>query len=290
MQAELYVERRPFKAFPDIDRIGKATITVTQKIHGTNASVWIEQNPMDPRAFSVRAAKRSGFCHPEDDNYGFAAFVQEHRQEFIDKLGPGIWYGEWAGPGINSGEGLTEKTFILFSVKGLAGKELPPRCRVVPLLYEGPLDTARIEEAKADLKTNGSKLVAGFMRPEGVVIHFLGTAFRIKDVFQAEETAWTRGSTPKKEAGPRPYLGHLLQPIRLEKLLSRDESYRRDWPKNFGDVMRAYVQDLEKEGQLDPDPDRAKAQKKQLGRDLALFLKDQLGTERTPGAEEREVA
>lgn len=279
---------KEFRKFPDINRIGKAAITITQKIHGSNAAAWIEVNPFDPAEHIVRAANRTGFIYPEDDNFGFAQFVADQRQQFIDLLGPGVWHGEWAGPGINNGEGLTEKTFVLFSVKGLEGKTLPDRCKLVPLLYEGPLDTNAIEAAKADLKASGSKLVAGFMRPEGVVIHFLGTNFRIKDVFEAEETAWTRGSTSKTPTEPRPYMGHLLQPIRLEKLLSSDESYRRDWPNNFGVVMKAYVADLEKEGQLDADPDRAKAQKKALGRDLAIFLKNQLGTTNT--IEERSVA
>jgi hypothetical protein len=268
---------REFQSFPDINRIGKVWITVTQKIHGTNAAIWIERDA-SREGFSVRAAKRSSFIYPEHDNYGFAAFVHANRAELIEKLGEGIWHGEWAGPGINSGEGLTEKTFCLFSVKGLEGKALPTRCKLVPLLYEGPLDTSKIEAAKADLKANGSKLVAGYMHPEGVVVHFLGTNFRIKDVFAAEETAWTKGSGgPKTPTPTTEYIAHLLQPIRLEKLMSRDESYRRAWPTNFGCIMSDYVKDLEKEGQLDPDPDRAKAQKKALGRDLALFLKAQLG-------------
>lgn len=277
-----------FKPFPEIKRIGKLWITVTQKIHGTNASVGIEpsievssSNELDTMArsgFEVRAAKRGGFITPEDDNFGFAKFVEENRQEFIDKLGPGVWHGEWAGPGINSGEGLKEKTFCLFDVKALEGRPLPPRCVLVPLLYEGPLDTVKVELAKLDLKVNGSKLVPGFMRPEGVVVHFLGSSFRYKDVFEPEETAWGNVKKERVPREPGPDLSHLLQPMRLEKLMSRDESLKRGWPENFSKIMKLYVTDLEKEGQLDPDPDKAKAQKKGLGKQLAHFLKEQLGT------------
>jgi hypothetical protein len=48
-----------------------------------------------------------------------------------------------------------------------------------------------------------------------------------------EETKWKGLSRPKKEPGAAPEAvdhSRLLQPIRLEKLLGRDESYLRDYP------------------------------------------------------------
>jgi len=42
----------------------------------------------------------------------------------------------------------------------------------------------------------------------------------------------------------------LLQPIRLEKLLSRDETYLKTLPKSLGVIARDYLKDLEEEGQL----------------------------------------
>src|SRR4029077_19870110 len=99
-----------------------------------------------------------------------------------------------------------------------------PQCCVVPVLYSGAMDLQKVSEIMEDLKTNGSKLAPGFMRPEGVVVQVLGT--RYKKVFEEEETKWTEGSGgPKVPKDPSLIVdySHLLQPIRLEKLLSKDE-------------------------------------------------------------------
>jgi len=242
-----------FKAFPKIERIGKVNMVITQKIHGTNAQVFIY--PDETGTLQLICGSRTRWIYPGDDNYGFAAYVHAHKEEFIEKLGPGQHFGEWAGLGINSGEGLDKKVFVLFDFwKYPPERPLPPGVTTVPVLYQGPMDLAKIDEVMTELKTNGSKLAPGFMRPEGVVITAMGTRF--KKVFDAEETAWKKGDekyAAQKEAERQAnYVdySHLCQPIRLEKLLSRDESYFKEYPKSLNRLVNDYWDDLEAEGQV----------------------------------------
>lgn len=297
-----------FKAFSEIKNISKAEMSITQKIHGTNAHILIEEvktpvgqsstldtleevqalypgKKIELAPFSddtntvlevkteVRAASRTRFIYPGDDNYGFAQYVESNKAEIIEKLGFGRHDGEWAGPGINSGEGLSQKTFVLFNYwEYPPERPLPPQMVVVPLLYKGKLDTNKVEEVMADLKTNGSKLAPGFMRPEGVVITVMGG--RLKRVFEAEETQWKKPSGVKAEKVAGPDVSHLLQPVRMEKLLSRDEKYVRDYPKSLPVLCSDYVADLVKEGQIVGDEDQIAAQRKALGSQLFAFAKE----------------
>lgn len=264
---------REFKAFSKIEQLKRAQMNVTQKIHGTNAQVAILPHPETGR-LEILAGSRTRWIYPGDDNYGFAAFVHANAAEFIEKLGEGIHYGEWAGPGINAGEGLSQKTFILFDYwRYPAEKPLPPQCAVVPVLYSGPLDLGKVVEIMEDLKTNGSKLTPGYMRPEGVVVQVLGV--RYKKVFEAEETKWAGKSDSAivKTEGPRIDYSYLLQPIRLEKLLSRDERYMRDYPKSLVEVVKDYYNDLETEGQIPGTPGEIKGIRKGSSSAVFQFVK-----------------
>jgi hypothetical protein len=283
-----------FESFPDIKKLGKAALYITQKIHGSNAQIYVFRNteyvttlesmPDEARAAKLSAeypgkeltfeqrkeggvdmfttftdlacGSRSQWVVPGKDNFGFAEMVYAHKQEFIDKLGLGRHYGEWAGPGINSGEGLTQKYFILFDHwRYPEGRPLPPNTKVVPVLYDGPFDMGQVAIAMNDLRANGSKLVPGFMAPEGVVVRIKGERYKV--VFQDEEAKWKNHKDPiyAKQKGEKTKLaiekyGHLLQPIRLEKLLSRDEVYLREYPKSMGKIADAYFDDLVKEDQV----------------------------------------
>ncbi len=243
-----------FKSFGEIKKFTRINFSITQKIHGSNATILIWPNEDKGGELDLVCGSRTRWIYPGDDNYGFAAFVHAHRDEFIKKLGVGKHDGEWAGLGINSGEGLLEKKFVLFDWwKWPAGRELPAGCLVVPVLYQGEADLRKIDEVMEDLKTNGSKLVPGFMRPEGVVINLNGTYY--KKVFKAEETKWKGGdpNKPKVERIEADY-SHLLQPVRLEKLLSRDSQYLENYPKSLGKIVFDYMDDLVKEGQIVGSP------------------------------------
>lgn len=264
-----------FKKFSEIENIGKMFMQITQKIHGSNAQILIYSKP--DGTFDLICGKRTGWCTTDKDNFGFATFVHSHKQEFIDKLGEGRHFGEWAGPGINSGEGLKEKHFVLFDFwKYPPERPLPPNTLVVPVLYSGRFDLNAMETVMADLKANGSKLVPGYMHPEGVVITTLGQ--RLKKVFKAEETAWTKpkGVKDPNKHIPGPKVDHLLQPIRLEKLLSRDEVYLRTYPESLPIICKDYIADLEKEGQIVGTEDEQKAIRKALGKNLFAFIKQSI--------------
>lgn len=291
-----------FKTFPKIERFEKVFMRITQKIHGTNAQIFIKKYTLeeldqerlvvmndsvdyykhslgmfranDDFYYRVYAGSRTRWITPDDDNFGFAKWVDENKQELVAKLGEGQYFGEWAGPGINSGEGLTKKTFVLFDHwKFPPERPLPVDCAVVPVLYSGPLHEHMIGTVMLKLKEEGSVLAPGFMRPEGAVIEIAGV--RYKKVFDAEETKWKEGSKPKTNYVKQDSLdvSHLLQPIRLEKLLSKDERLVVGYPKTLGNICSEYIKDLEDEGQLTGDEDEKKAIRKALGSPLFGFIK-----------------
>ena len=152
-----------FREFPSIARLSRDMV-LTEKIDGTNAQVHITE---DGRLF---AGSRTRWITPGADNYGFAAWVQEHRDELLT-LGPGSHFGEWWGQGIQRKYGMKEKRFSLFNVTRWADDALRPACcHVVPTLYVGPFDTAKIEAVLTLLAETGSQAAPGFMQPEGIVI------------------------------------------------------------------------------------------------------------------------
>lgn len=171
-----------FKAWPKIAR-WKRDIILTEKIDGTNASIWIDRftreelEEMDSQAPNrqqelsvlaesgkavelesgdgdvihyVRAGSRTGFIWPGKDNHGFAAWVWDHAAE-LTRLGPGSHYGEWYGSKIQRTYGMNQKRFALFNVSrwsGVLGDQEPPSCcDVVPVLYKGPMTLVHGEDA-----------------------------------------------------------------------------------------------------------------------------------------------
>lgn len=137
-------------------------VIVTEKIDGTNAQVFISDDLTE-----VRAGSRTRWITPEDDNFGFAAWVERNRDELL-QLGPGRHFGEWWGQGIQRKYDMPEKRFSLFNVARWA-EARPACCHVVPVLYQGLFDTAEINFALAQLASFGSVAAPGFMKPEGIV-------------------------------------------------------------------------------------------------------------------------
>jgi hypothetical protein len=162
-----------FEEFSKIARLSRDCV-VTEKIDGTNAQVYVGEDG------SVLAGSRNRWLTVADDNFGFARWVAEHEQELRDGLGVGRHFGEWWGSGIQRRYGLDQKRFSLFNVARwvddphvqLTEKQayVPPCCHVVPILYAGPFDTARIEATLTLLGATGSKAAPGFANPEGIVI------------------------------------------------------------------------------------------------------------------------
>lgn len=154
-----------FKPFPKIKRFSREVI-ITEKIDGTNASVYIDESG------SIKAASRTRWITPDNDNYGFAKWVHENSEELL-KLGPGHHFGEWWGKGIQRGYSQTDKKFSLFNVSKWEDNLIRPSCcSVVPLL--GTLnypDHSAINEILENLRLNGSTAAPGFMSPEGIIIY-----------------------------------------------------------------------------------------------------------------------
>lgn len=156
-----------FEEFPKIARLNRECV-ITEKIDGTNGQVIITEDGQ------VQAASRSCLIFPEKgrDNYGFAAWVRDNREELL-KLGPGRHFGEWWGAGIQRKYGLTgnDKRFSLFNVSRWSDEgERPACCGVVPVIYRGKFTTLAVELVLEGLRNLGSQAAPGFMKPEGVIV------------------------------------------------------------------------------------------------------------------------
>lgn len=154
-----------FEAFRKIPRLSKENMVITEKIDGTNAQIVITEDGQ------IFAGSRSKYITPQDDNYGFAKWVEDNREELISKLGAGKHYGEWWGAGINRKYDKKEKIFSLFNTSVWTPETLPSCCSVVPTLCIHSFDTNKIEEVIKELTQHGSYAAPGFMKPEGICIY-----------------------------------------------------------------------------------------------------------------------
>ncbi len=133
--------------------------------------------------------------------------------------------------------------------------QLPKGVDLVPIFYIGPFYNGVVEECMNKLKEEGSVLCSGYKRPEGVVIRFHDVDVLRKVVFDPEETGWNKKAPDlykesiKKDKNKEMYefVAEYLQPIRLEKLLSRDSTYSEQFPSSLPNIVKAYLEDLDKE-------------------------------------------
>ncbi len=197
-----------FQKFDKIPRLSR-DIVITEKIDGTNAQIYIMHNDYyisemvisDHNATDEIKNFKKQYCLYEKDNilifvgsrsrwldtsskgdnFGFAKWVVENAEELF-KLGEGRHYGEWYGKGIQRGYGLDEKRFVLFNVGKWVNnfydlknddkkKVCPSCCEVVPVLYRGEFDTAKIQIQLDLLENCGSRIAEGFKNPEGIIIY-----------------------------------------------------------------------------------------------------------------------
>lgn len=173
-----------FVPFPKMARWSREVI-VTEKLDGTNAQVIVSDDGL-----TLRAASRTRFITPQDDNYGFAKWVEANTPELL-KLGPGRHYGEWWGQGIQRGYGLKEKRFSLFNVERWSDDAVRPSvCGVVPVLWRGNMDwlDMEIHGILSYLTFNGSKAAPGFMDPEGIVIYHVAAGVGFKKTLKNDES------------------------------------------------------------------------------------------------------
>lgn len=176
-------EARKFTPMQKIGRLSRGC-TITEKIDGTNASIFISD---DLSEFLV--GSRTRWIQPgKQDNAGFAGWALAHKEELM-QLGPGQHFGEWWGLGIQRRYGLLEKRFSLFNTNRWAdGRQVRPACcGVVPVLYEGLFTTEAVNEVMANLRIFGSKAAPGFMQPEGIVIYHHATKQLFKKTLEKDE-------------------------------------------------------------------------------------------------------
>jgi hypothetical protein len=201
-----------FEKFPSLTRFSHGW-TITEKLDGTNAQILIVRNAdvtndawvngfvlastrdgaeaWDDR-LSILAGSRSQLLTTtkQGDNHGFARFVADNAEMLFATLGAGRHFGEWVGKGVNKRHyNLDEKVFVLFNTHRWTDAELPPRLRVVPVLFEGYADNpgAEAEKALAALRENGSAFAPGFTNPEGIVMRHGPSGTLFKKTFDYDE-------------------------------------------------------------------------------------------------------
>jgi len=184
-----------FAAWPKTPRLFR-DIVVTEKLDGTNAAIHItaltvESVPaagwdafppesytlvVDGVRYILNAQSRTRLIYPgkSTDNFGFAAWVYDNAAELVKLLGEGLHFGEWWGRGIQRGYDLTERRFSLFNVNKW-GALMPQHVgevlvSAVPVLYQGPNDTAAVKAMLRYLGDNGSVAAPGFRSPEGICV------------------------------------------------------------------------------------------------------------------------
>jgi len=307
-----------FKSFGKIPALENSPLRVriTQKIHGTNAQIYIypQETYTGEEAFGIKAGSRSRWLTAEDDNHGFAKWVDEHHEFLIKFLGPGRHYGEWAGKGINRGEGLDRKRFFLFDEerfrKNLTRLDnadeimsvfLELGISSVPVLVDMEFIKFSTENLMTfdtvldRLKEMGSLIKEGYMFPEGIVIEIydakrVNPSIFLKKTFDKEDVAW-EGKKEKVPGKPLVDVSHLLQPGRLQNILSREERYTRDYPNTLGEIANLYLEDLYAEGFLCGNDEEFRAKmvndirtivgtlkeiKRSLGKNLYRFIRSQM--------------
>lgn len=170
-----------FIEYPKITRYSREVI-VTEKIDGTNAQILITEDGQ------FLTGSRTRWITPEDDNYGFARWAQDHKESLLT-LGIGRHFGEWWGSGCQRGYGLPkgEKRFSLFNVSRWT-HALPECCYVVPILWQGQFDDLNVQEIMNNLKQSGSHAAPGFNNPEGIVIWHTKGNIGFKKTFVKDET------------------------------------------------------------------------------------------------------
>jgi hypothetical protein len=194
---EFFPHHQPFPKIPRLRR----EIVVTEKIDGTNAQVTINGG-------RIFAGSKNRWVTPENDNYGFAAWVQEHYDELLT-LGEGSHYGEWWGGGCQRGYGLAagDMRWSLFNVgrwclhneepqsrTGAGGiqspsmqQRLPKCCSLVPVLWSGVFSEAAIEACVMMLRNHGSFAAPGYMKPEGVVVYHVAGGHLYKQTIERDD-------------------------------------------------------------------------------------------------------
>lgn len=157
-----------FESFQKLARLSREVV-ITEKIDGTNGCIAIG----DLGEFFV--GSRTRWITPEDDNFGFARWAHENRDELL-KLGPGRHFGEW----------------------------WPACCHVVPVLFQGIFTQQAVDSTLALLASEGSRAAPGFMDPEGIVLFHTAASALFKKTLKGDEEGKHAEAHPPKPKLPKP--------------------------------------------------------------------------------------
>lgn len=175
-----------FVEFQKIARLSRNCV-ISEKIDGTNGCIFVGEDG------EFLVGSRSRWITPEDDNYGFARWAAEHKDELLT-LGPGRHFGEWWGAGIQRRYDMTEKVFSLFNTsRWTVDNPPPPCCRVVPVMFTGIFSSTVVDVCLEQLKSLGSVAAPGFMRPEGVVIYQTASRYYFKKTIEKDDEPKSKG-------------------------------------------------------------------------------------------------
>jgi len=157
-----------FQPFPKIPRL-HVNCTITEKIDGSNGQILFEDDG------TMKVGSRNRWLgEGQQDNYGFYAWASSNREVLFNQLGPGRHFGEWWGNKIARGYDMKRRQFSLFNVNRWAGKIELPACEiglgVVPILHHGEFSEDIVNKCTEYLRGFGSRVAAGYMNPEGVVV------------------------------------------------------------------------------------------------------------------------
>lgn len=212
-----------FTPFPKMARLSREVV-ITEKIDGTNASIFISpldnDKPIPAESLGVfshggvihymLAGSRTRWITPEKDNQGFAKWVASNF-ESLKELGPGHHFGEFWGQGIGRKYGMKEKRFSLFNVDRWCPHDVEPEqvgeswdevarvmvpkfqtrapkcCHVVPVLFRGEFSTQEVANTLYDLECNGSTASPGFMDPEGIIVYHIAARVGFKKTIVGDD-------------------------------------------------------------------------------------------------------
>ena len=170
--------KKEFNEFPKIPRWSR-DIIITEKLDGTNASIYIGSNG------EFYTGSRTRWITPDNDNAGFSAWAHENKEELL-QLGEGHHFGEWWGYKVQRQYGLTDRRFSLFNVSKWNTSNIPKCCNVVPTLYVGDNTEAAIDDVLFLLEDVGSIAAKGFMNPEGIVIYHTAAQVAFKKLLHKD--------------------------------------------------------------------------------------------------------
>lgn len=115
--------RKYFLAYPEVfANLQKPTPYKSKvKLHGTNAAIQVNVDG------DIVVQSRSGIITSKNDNVGFAKWVEDNKSAWLNipLKEPVIFFGEWFGPGVQTGVACSDiktKSFAIFAAMLLSDK------------------------------------------------------------------------------------------------------------------------------------------------------------------------